>query len=401
MAVVRAVPVDEGTGKMLASLLPSTAATTTQLATKADVSTVAGKLDKPATPAELSVVTLADDGTPGTAGAVELAADTTKLVLGQPASGPSLAVPSTVNITLPNAVGTNITVYTEDGTPVTFVVIGGMVGNGGTVDPPGAPTSLAGTPGLSSMALTWTAPADPGGSAITTYVVQYRLTTDSTWSTFTHADSTTASITVTGLTGGSSYDFRVAAIGDGTGPWSGTVTATPLAAGADYDEDFEGAGDLASRGFTVEGSSQIPVITAGNAVGTGASGSTNPRHVYRTFAADGHWTWYVPSGKVLFPFVRFDTDDATFVQEYSFQGNLLRKVTFPGTDITYSNNDAPYPTSGDFTIECVASGGTMTWYVDGVQAVQITGAAYTTNTKAGMDLRSTEHACSRLTYSAS
>jgi hypothetical protein len=296
-----------------------------------------------------------------------------------------------------------ITVETEDGTPVQLAVVGGIVGGGVVGDPPGAPTGRTADATIGGADLAWTAPADVGDSAITDYTVQSKPTAGSTWTTFAHSVSTATSISVTGLTGGTPYDFRVRAVNDqGAGDWSTVVSATPLAPGADYDEDFEGAGDLASRGFTVPSLSPVPTITAGNAVGTGAVGYDQPREVTRDFgSADGHWTWYVPDGHVLFPIVRFATDNTTFVQSYTFFGNFVRKVTFPGTNEDTPNLDALYPESGAFTIECVASGTTVTWYVNGVQAVQLTGAAYTTNTRAGMDLREAAHACSRFTYSAS
>ena len=57
-----------------------------------------------------------------------------------------------------------------------------------------------------SMSLTWTAPAMTSG--LTTYKVD--VSTDgTTWNEFARANSTTASATVTGLTAGTSYRFRV------------------------------------------------------------------------------------------------------------------------------------------------------------------------------------------------
>ena len=44
----------------------------------------------------------------------------------------------------------------------------------GAATVPGAPTAVTGTPSDGEVALTWTAPASDGGSAITGYVVQYR-----------------------------------------------------------------------------------------------------------------------------------------------------------------------------------------------------------------------------------
>lgn len=100
--------------------------------------------------------------------------------------------------------------------------------NATTAGVPDAPTSLNATPGNTQMGLTWSAPSSNGGSALTDYLVEYKLASDGSWSTFADGTSTTASATVTGLTNGSSYDFRVSAVNElGTGTASGTATATP------------------------------------------------------------------------------------------------------------------------------------------------------------------------------
>lgn len=99
---------------------------------------------------------------------------------------------------------------------------------------PDAPTGLAGTAGDTQVSLTWTAPSYAGGSAITDYVVQYSSDSGSTWLTFADGVSTTASSTVTGLTNGTSYLFKVSAknsVGTGSAVTSSAVTpsTTPSA----------------------------------------------------------------------------------------------------------------------------------------------------------------------------
>lgn len=99
---------------------------------------------------------------------------------------------------------------------------------------PNAPTGLSvGTVGQNSVPLSWTAPST---SSIATsadgYSVQYKQSSSSTWIDF--STTTNTSISVTGLTAGTAYDFRVAAydttirnvVSDSTGPWSSTVNAT-------------------------------------------------------------------------------------------------------------------------------------------------------------------------------
>ena len=96
------------------------------------------------------------------------------------------------------------------------------------VTTPGAPTSVSATAGNASVALTWTAPASNGGSAITDYDVEYSSNAGTTWTTFTDGVSTAASATVTGLTNGTAYTFRVSATNAfGTGATATSSSVTP------------------------------------------------------------------------------------------------------------------------------------------------------------------------------
>ncbi len=94
---------------------------------------------------------------------------------------------------------------------------------------PGAPTVLTATGGDGRLDLSWTAPADPGASAISDYLVQYRTSPGGSWFTFADGASTAAAATITGLVNGTAYDVRVAAVNaTGTGPSSSTATGTPV-----------------------------------------------------------------------------------------------------------------------------------------------------------------------------
>lgn len=93
---------------------------------------------------------------------------------------------------------------------------------------PSAPTGLAGTPLNSSVSLTWTAPAYNGGATITDYVVEYSTNNSSSWTTFNDGVSASPSTTVTGLTNGTMYAFRVSAVNSvGRGASSSTIAVTP------------------------------------------------------------------------------------------------------------------------------------------------------------------------------
>lgn len=104
------------------------------------------------------------------------------------------------------------------------------------------PTAPQQVPGLAVVVgttkawLSWGTPVD-GGSALTDYKIEYKLSTEPTvWTEFTHAASTSRSITVTGLTDGSSYDFRVSGVNAiGVGVPSSTYTATPRLELASYE----------------------------------------------------------------------------------------------------------------------------------------------------------------------
>jgi len=90
---------------------------------------------------------------------------------------------------------------------------------------PTEPLSLTASPGDGSAILEWALPSWNGGAAISVYDVQY----SSDGQTWQDAPQTTAtSSTVTGLTNGTPYSFRVrAANAAGNGAWSTRAQTTP------------------------------------------------------------------------------------------------------------------------------------------------------------------------------
>lgn len=93
---------------------------------------------------------------------------------------------------------------------------------------PDAPTGLTlGAATTTTQPLTWAAPANNGGAAITDYVIQRSPAGAGTWSTFADGTSAAASATVTGLTAATAYDYRVAAVNSvGQGAYSATATGS-------------------------------------------------------------------------------------------------------------------------------------------------------------------------------
>ncbi len=92
---------------------------------------------------------------------------------------------------------------------------------------PLAPTGLSAAAGNAQLSLSWTAPATTHGT-ITSYLVEYTPSGGSAVTVLT--GSTSTSYTLAGLTNGTSYTVRVAAVNFTAGDWSGTATGTPGAA---------------------------------------------------------------------------------------------------------------------------------------------------------------------------
>ena len=130
--------------------------------------------------------------------------------------------------------------------------------------PPAAPTIGTATRAATQVTITWTAPANNGGSAITGYKVYYGTTT--TPSTLFTTTGVVLTSTVTGLTNGTLYYFAVKAVnalGDSaiSGNCSGTpatypddrsfVSITPGNGQLTYDWTDNGNGGSAITGHTV------------------------------------------------------------------------------------------------------------------------------------------------------
>lgn len=169
-----------------------------------------------------------------------------------------------VAFTPPEAIGTGTPTYTATSSPGGFtssgltspLVVSGLT-NGtaytftvtaenpfgfstsdasNSVTPAGVPAtvakptvSLPATYGNTTASVSWTAPA-ANGTAITDYFIQFSSNGGSSWTTFTDGVSTETSVTVTGLTNGTAYVFRVAAVNAvGNGSYStASDPVTPL-----------------------------------------------------------------------------------------------------------------------------------------------------------------------------
>ena len=245
-------------------------------------------------------------------------ADTRKYVLTGPSGDINVPWTSTTYF-MPLPSGTTSTVT------IKAVSFGGETGGGVTlsittpsaVTAPNAPTSLSGTAGNGQVSLSWTAPASNGGAAITDYAVQYSSNSGSTWATFSDGASTATSATVTGLTNGTAYTFRVAAVNSvGTGAYSSaSASVTPAA-------PFSGSAVILTSGTSYTVPAGATSMKAW-AVGSGGTGDG-----WYSFSGNAggcaYKTWSVSGGQSV-AYTRSDNGNST--------------VTFGGVTIT--GNAAP------------------------------------------------------------
>ena len=93
---------------------------------------------------------------------------------------------------------------------------------------PDAPTAVAGD---GEVAVSWATPAEDGGEAVASYDLDIGIGGDWSEGPDTVTGLTGTSTTVSDLTNGTAYDFRVRAANSvGAGEWSEAVSATPKAA---------------------------------------------------------------------------------------------------------------------------------------------------------------------------
>jgi len=144
---------------------------------------------------------------------------------------------------------------------------------------PDVPTGLVAVAGDGAVGLSWSAPGDDGGAAVTGYVVEVSADGGATWSASSSPSSTAA--TVDGLVNGGAYRFRVSAVnGVGTGDPSDTAAAVPFTVPAAPAGLVAGATDRA-----VDLSWTAPADDGGRAV----TGYT----VQRSVDGGDHWTTIV------------------------------------------------------------------------------------------------------------
>ena len=120
--------------------------------------------------------------------------------------------------TISNELIVHLTITDDDGKPAA----------------PAAPTLEARS---GRLGVSWAAPTDDGGSAVTDYDVRYRTSPSGTWQEWNPSGTSTAlTASITGLANGTAYDVQVRAQNkNGAGEWSATATETPVRSGARFN----------------------------------------------------------------------------------------------------------------------------------------------------------------------
>ena len=229
-------------------------------------------------------------------------------------------------------------VYRWDATAGVYIEIGTSGGGGSGGDGtdsvlralfvPAAPTNVTASAGNAQATVSWTAPSGVISQApVTDYVVQYSSNSGSSWTTFSDGTATTTNATVTGLTNGTAYTFRVAAVnGVGQGAWSSASSAaTP--------SSFSPTAVILTSGtsYTVpSGAGSMKAWAVGAGGGEGGS-------VYGNAGGVCYKTWTVSGGQTV---------------SYSLGGSSTT-VTFGGDTITATKGGG----SGDGDAVGTYSGG--------------------------------------------
>ncbi|NBT59443.1 fibronectin type III domain-containing protein, partial [bacterium] len=163
---------------------------------------------------------------------------------------------------------------------------------------PGKPMNLQAVSGNESVSLTWDDPEVDGGGDISEYVIQY---SPGSGSTTTSGNSTT----ISGLTNGTSYNFRVAAKNSaGQGLFTTAVTATPSPVSVTLSSSTPSPTNsdisvTATFGTPVTGFELGDIsVTNGTAKNFSGSGSS---YAFQVTPAGSPVTISVPSGKAQGP----------------------------------------------------------------------------------------------------
>jgi hypothetical protein len=148
--------------------------------------------------------------------------------------------------------------------------------------------SLSTTSGDGQVALSWSSPAT-GGASISDYLIEYSANSGTTWTTFVDAVTSALNATVTSLTNGTAYQFRVTAkntIGSGavsanssavtptTSTTTSTSTSSSTSSSTSTTSTTVAPSTITTTSTTTSSSSQSQTTTATTSTTVASSTST-------------------------------------------------------------------------------------------------------------------------------
>ncbi|WP_088283831.1 sialate O-acetylesterase [Kineosporia sp. A_224] len=242
---------------------------------------------------------------------------------------------------------------------------------------PDAPAGLTASSGNGQAALSWTAPTSVG-SAVSDYVVEFKTSAGSTWTTFADGTSTSTAATVTGLTNGTPYDFRVAATNaTGTSVPSSTASTTPST--SIVLDTFTGTNGTALASHTPDaggtwtlkgGAGAIALNGSGKAVTSGLGATKTTWYNARTpgsanYSASLKITPTSTTDNEVGPMVRVDTAADTMLVGCHFFSSPnspfgIIQVNAGTTSILGQTSSVTLSTSETYTLTLAATGTTVT-----------------------------------------
>ena len=237
----------------------------------------------------------------------DAAGNIVSVTLGGGGGGGSSSIVTAATVSAFPATGASGTLYLATDTARAYIWAGAYievgVSGGGTdtelraLFTPAAPTSVTATGGNAQAVVSWTAPAALSTLPITDYIVQRSTNSGSTWTTFSDGTSTATSATVTGLTNGTAYTFRVAAVnGVGTGAYSTASSAVTPAAAAGVTVLSGSASGSGTNTITAtaQGNISVSVPSTRTLTWTGSPGQyiAGPQQAGFSFDSEVPGGWY-------------------------------------------------------------------------------------------------------------
>lgn len=270
---------------------------------------------------------------------------------------------------------------------------------------PEPPTSASASSGDQEIEVSWSAPESDGGSPITDYVVEYKEGEAGTWLTFSDGVGTSTTATVSSLTNGTTYFFRVSAVNaNGTGTATEEFSQVPDAIPPDPPTDLTvdmSTSEQASVSWTepADTGSRSPITKYSLQISTDAAAASDTVNITTGDPVFTSYIWYSLTDGVEYYFrVAAATDDnfgsPTILGEYTGWSGPHVYATVPETitdlsaspdSLTDDSVDLSWTAPGDggaditdYSIEYSTDQSSWTSYSDGTStstSATVTGLA--------------------------